>query len=240
MMFLRFAKPGFQLGLHRPLEVREEIIANHQQPCRLAFVSDIHLRRGRSRLLSNQVVNALERARPDIILLGGDLVDQASELGGLRHLITRILEIAPVFAIPGNHDIAVGEGLVRKAAETSGACWIAGVTVDFHHAGRVLAISGPGAIPNPSADVRVLCAHHPSVWKSAREAGFDLVLAGHLHGCQGVLFEAGGRLYPGALFYPHNFIRQFKNGARLVVGMGCVDLIPVRWGCPREIVLCIL
>jgi predicted MPP superfamily phosphohydrolase len=86
----------------------------------------------------------------------------------------------------------------------------------------------------------VLCAHNPSIWKPARDAGFDLVLAGHLHGCQGVLFEAGGRLYPGAFFYPHNHLRQECEGSRLVVSMGCSDLIPVRWGCPREIVLCIL
>lgn len=239
-MNIRFAKPGFQFGLERPLEIREETIRSHGRACRLAFVSDIHLRRGRSRRLADQVVDALERARPDVVLLGGDLVDQASELDELRHLITRILGIAPVFAIPGNHDLAVGEKPVRETVEISGASWIDGVTVDFHHRGRVLSLSGPGAKPNLGADVRVLCAHDPAVWKSARKEGFDLVLAGHLHGCQGVLFEAGGRLYPGALFYPHNFIRQSEDGSQLVVGMGCCDLIPVRWGCPREIVLCIL
>ena len=92
----------------------------------------------------------------------------------------------------------------------------------------------------PGADFRILCAHNPSIWRAARESGYDLVLAGHLHGCQGVLFEAGGRLYPGALFYPHNHIRQAWNGSRLLVSMGCSDLIPIRWGCPREIVVCIL
>ena len=191
-------------------------------------------------MLSDQIVYALGQARPDIILLGGDLVDQASELGELQLLLGRMLEIAPVFAIPGNHDVAVGETLVRETAQAAGVRWIAGLTEDFDHQGRVLAISGPGAKPSGTADVRILCAHNPRIWKSIGSAGFDLVLAGHLHGCQAVLFEAGGRLYPGALFYPHNHIRQSRNGSRLVVGMGCSDLIPVRWGCPREIVLCIL
>lgn len=237
---MKFAKPGFKFGLRRPLEVREEIIREHAQSCRLAYVSDIHLRRGRSGLLSDQIVDALGRARPDVILLGGDLVDQASELAALQHLTGRILELAPVLAIPGNHDIAVGEDLVRGAVEAAGAVWLAGLTVDFQHGDRVFAISGPGGSASPGADVRVLCAHNPVVWMPARDAGFDLVFAGHLHGCQGVLFEAGGRLYPGAWFYRHNWIRQVCNGSRLVVSMGCSDLIPVRWGCPREIVLCIL
>ena len=88
---VRFAEIGFQLGLRRPLEVREEIVREHARPCRLAYVSDIHLRRGRSRHLAGQVLDALQRARPDAILLGGDLVDQASELDELRGMLDRML-----------------------------------------------------------------------------------------------------------------------------------------------------
>ena len=237
---IRFTKPGFQFGLRRPLEIREEIISEHAKPCRIAYVSDIHLRRGRSKLLANQIIDAVQRARPAIILLGGDLVDQASELDELGELLTRLLELAPVLAVPGNHDLAVGEARVRQTAVSAGAAWIAGRTVLVRHEERVISISGPGAKPAPEADARVLCAHHPRIWKVARNAGFELVLAGHQHGCQGVLFEANGRLFPGAIFYPDNHLRQGHAGSRLVVSRGCSDLIPVRWGCPREILLCIL
>jgi predicted MPP superfamily phosphohydrolase len=237
---LRFTKSGFQFGLRRPLEIREEIIREHAKPCRIAYVSDIHLRRGRSQLLANQVIDAVQQARPAIVLLGGDLVDQASELDELGELLTRLLELAPVLAVPGNHDLAVGEARVRQTVVSAGAAWIAGRTVLVRHGERVISISGPGAKPAPEADSRVLCAHHPQIWKAARNAGFELVLAGHLHGCQGVLFEAGGRLFPGAIFYPDNHLRQAHAGSRLVVSRGCSDLIPVRWGCPREILLCIL
>jgi len=237
---MRFTKPGFQFGLRRPLEVREEIIREHARPCRIAYLSDIHLRRGRSELLADQIIDAIQRAGPAIVLLGGDLVDQASELDRLGELLSRLLELTPVLAIPGNHDLAVGEERVRRTVVSAGAVWIAGRTVMFRHGERVIAISGPGAKPVPEADVRVLCAHDPRIWRLARNEGFELVLAGHLHGCQGVLFEAGGRLYPGALFYPYNHLRQTHGGSRLVVSRGCSDLIPVRWGCPREILLCIL
>ena len=203
---MRFSKFGFQFGLSRPLEIREEIIGEHAHPCRVAYVSDIHLRRGRTRQLSDQVLEAIGRARPDVVLLGGDLVDQASELSALRQLITLILNWAPVFAIPGNHDVAVGEELVRQEVVAAGGFWLAGQTIDFHFGNRVLGISGPGMTPSPNADVRMLCAHNPSIWRSTRAAGFDLIFAGHLHGCQCVLFEAAGRLYPGALFYPYNYI----------------------------------
>jgi predicted MPP superfamily phosphohydrolase len=64
------------------------------------------------------------------------------------------------------------------------------------------------------------------------------VLAGHLHGCQMVAFEYRDRLFPGALFYQHCFIRSRCGPARLVVSRGVSDLVPVRWRCPREVVLC--
>lgn len=52
----------------------------------------------------------------------------------------------------------------------------------------------------------------------ARRAGFDLVLAGHLHGGQLVRFELGP--------------------TTLIVSRGAGDSLPLRWRCPREVVLC--
>ena len=232
--------PRFLLGLKTALDVREEIIGQHSKPCRIAYVSDIHLRKGRSGWIASQVIDALERSSCDLILLGGDLVDQASELHELSLLVARAREIAPVMAVPGNHDQSVGEKLVRSAVEHSLGLWIDGVTARFNHLGRLFSISGPGALPDPLADVSILCSHYPKIGKSAWSAGFDLVLAGHLHGCQCVLFEAGGLLFPGAIFYPNNRIRHQQGKIRLLISRGCSDLIPIRWNCPREIVLCVI
>ena len=208
--------------------------------CRIAYVSDIHLRRGRSALLSDQVLDALDRAEPDIVLLGGDLIDHASELGALRRLLRCIGSVAPTFAVAGNHDVSVGLEATREAVEDAGSTWIQGRTVVVNHKARTISLSGIGGEPRSSCDISVLCTHNPRVWKRVRKQGFDLVLAGHLHGCQAVWFETAGRLFPGAFFYPHNYIRQKHGNSHLVVSMGCADLIPIRWGCPREIVLCIL
>jgi len=102
----------------------------------------------------------------------------------------------------------------------------------------VIAVAGPKAASVPEGDVRVLCAHYPSIWKTARDRGYDLVLAGHLHGCQMVAFEYQERLFPGSLFYQYCCIRSRFGPARLVVSRGVSDLLPIRWRCPREVVLC--
>jgi predicted MPP superfamily phosphohydrolase len=84
----------------------------------------------------------------------------------------------------------------------------------------------------------VLCAHNPRIWKTSRHAGYDLVLAGHLHGCQLVACEYRNRLLPGAIFYPYCFLSHHCGSTRLVVSRGVSDLVPIRWRCPREVVLC--
>ena len=169
----------YEWGLDKPLLVRHELIRPDGDGCRIAYVSDIHLRRGRSALLSDQVLDALDRAEPDIVLLGGDLIDHASELGALRRLLRCIGSVAPTFAVAGNHDVSVGLEATREAVEDAGSTWIQGRTVVVSHKARTISLSGIGGEPRSSCDISVLCTHNPRVWKRVRKQGFDLVLAGH-------------------------------------------------------------
>jgi predicted MPP superfamily phosphohydrolase len=173
-----------------------------------------------------------------VVLLGGDLVDCSSELGRLSDLVATVREVAPVAAIGGNHDQQLGMDRVRDAVTHGGGQWIHDGTARLTHGERVIAVSGPDAPGPVDGDVRVLCAHNPRVWKTARIAGFDLVLAGHLHGCQIVAFEYRDRLFPGALLYPCCLLRHRRRSTRLVVSRGVSDRLPIRWKCPREVVLC--
>ncbi len=180
----------------------------------------------------------MARTNPDVVLLGGDLVDGPSQLTRLCQLVCELREAAPVLAIGGNHDWQVGIARVREAVTQGGGQWIHDRIARVAHGPRVIAISGPDAAPHFDGHVRVLCAHNPRIWKTSRRAGYDLVLAGHLHGCQLVAWEQGDRLYPGAILYPYCFLSHQSGQTRLVVSRGVSDLVPVRWSCPREVVLC--
>jgi predicted MPP superfamily phosphohydrolase len=173
-----------------------------------------------------------------VVLLGGDLVDSASKLARLSHLVEQVREVAPVLAIAGNHDRRVGLDMVRDAIEHGGGHWIHDRAARIMFGDRVIVVSGPEAAATAAGDVRILCAHNPRVWKTSRDAGYDLVLAGHLHGCQLVAWEYRDRLFPGALFYPYCFSSHRRGSTRLVVSRGVSDLLPIRWRCPREVVLC--
>lgn len=206
--------------------------------CRLMYVSDIHLRRARADHLCRQVIECARSSGIDALLLGGDLVDGAAELGKLRELVGALGKVAPVLAVGGNHDRHVGLNRVRDAVESGGGRWIHAGGVRLSHGSRVIAVSGPDAAFLPEGDVQVLCAHNPRIWKTARQYGYDLVLAGHLHGCQVVAFEYRDRLFPGAVFYPYCYLSHQYGSTRLVVSRGVSDLVPIRWRCPREVVLC--
>jgi hypothetical protein len=204
----------------------------------LLYVSDIHLRKGRSDVLCRQVLDSVTRCNPDVVLLGGDLVDRRSELIKLSELVRRVRDVARVLAIGGNHDRRIGIDRVREAVAHGGGQWIGDGSARMAHRGRLLVISGPDAATPVDGHVRVLCAHDPRIWKTSRHAGYDLVLAGHLHGCQLVACEYRDRLFPGAFFYPYCFLNDRCGSTRLVVSRGVSDRVPIRWRCPREVVLC--
>src|SRR5205807_2464298 len=88
---------------------------------------------------------------------------------------------------------------------------------------------------------QVLCLHDPAGFADPTIAGaYDLVLAGHLHGGQFVLFERRSRLYPGAWINRFTGLRFEGNTglATLIVSRGAGDTLPTRWNCPREVILC--
>jgi predicted MPP superfamily phosphohydrolase len=232
------APSDVEIGLTHALHIREERLTTRPDACRLLYISDIHLRNGRSDMLSQQVLDSAASCTPDLVLLGGDLVDRRSELKKLSDLVDGLQALAPVFAIGGNHDDRIGFDSVRDAVVDGGGHWIHDRIARVRHGRRVIAVSGPGAPPDTGGHVRVLCAHNPRVWKTSRQAGYDLVLAGHLHGCQLVAYEYRDRLFPGAIFYPYCFLSHRRGSTWLVVSRGVSDLLPIRWRCPREVVLC--
>lgn len=229
---------SLEIGQQRGLHVREERLSAQRDAYRLLYISDIHLRRGRSERLCRQVFESVLHTRPDAVLLGGDLADGRSELGFLTGLVRRMVASAPVLAMGGNHDRHVGIDRVRDAVEEGGGRWIHADVAQLTHGSRVIAVSGPEAGPLTDGDVRILCAHNPRIWRTSRHRGYDLVLAGHLHGCQFVAFQYRDHLFPGAFFYPWCCLSHQYGRSRLIVSRGVSDLIPIRWRCPREVVLC--
>jgi predicted MPP superfamily phosphohydrolase len=224
-----------EFGAAGPLLVRQERVhLGLVRPLRVLYASDLHLGRWWTRAVPGQLVQAVYEAAPDVILLGGDLADNRQGLPSLRECVRELGEVASVHAVPGNHDARPGLAEVRAAVEAGGGHWLPHQPIE-----------GPVRIdgridPAAHAGPRLLCTHHPGEFPAAAAAGYGLVLAGHLHGGQCVLATCRGRLYPAAWIYRWHGLRFTEGESVLLVSRGAGDTLPVRFNCPREVILCVI
>jgi uncharacterized protein len=222
-----------EFGSFQPLLVRtEHFRLGLARSVRILYASDLHLGHWWTKRLPYQLLVAVQETHPDLILLGGDLVDRKSALPQLGACVANLREQAPVFAIPGNHDTHVGIPALRTAIISGGGRWLPDDPLRYP-----VRIDGT-LDPRPSSLPRILCAHFPSIFPSAVAAGYRLVLAGHLHGGQCVLVTHQSRLYPAAWFHRWHGLRFRERDALMLVSRGAADTFPFRFNCPREVILC--
>jgi len=206
------------------------------EPVRLVYASDLHIGLPWTRNMGDLLEDAVARAGATTLLLGGDLINHWTGVRALERAVAQVSGRVTVAAIPGNHDRrSIPE--LRSAVLAGGGRWLPDGPLVL--AGGRLRIDGAPRRDRPSPGVaRVLCAHEPDVFPVAARIGYPLVLAGHLHGCQFVGWSHAGRMFPGAWFFRWNGRRFGRDGATMLVSVGCGDAIPLRWNCPREVLVC--
>lgn len=171
-------------------KVTHFISASITRPLRVLHISDLHLGPVRRRAYIDRLVEMANDARPDIVLVTGDLVDGPGRLP--RGMLAPLDEIkAPIYASIGNHERYVGletvEQLLKgskirllrnEAVRTHGVTLIG---VDDSDDGRFLARTLPAL--DPREGYRILLFHRPQELGTARRHA-DLMLSGHTHAGQ--------------------------------------------------------
>lgn len=218
-------------------------------------LSDVHLGMFVGEPELKSMMEMVRRAKPDAIVLTGDLIDNDPRfVGMLGSMARRLGEQAPVFAIPGNHDYYAGIGATTNALREAGARVlvndatriaegkVALLGVDDVWAKRYGRGGGPDVVKAaaelPREIPRVLLCHNPVYFPEAAPH-VDLQLSGHTHGGQ---YNPGG-LRPADLVLPFGYVagRYERDGAQLWVNRGFGTAgPPARVGAPPEITKVVL
>jgi predicted MPP superfamily phosphohydrolase len=218
----------------------------------VAFASDFHAGFTTDPDLLRQACDALEVAKPDVLLLGGDFVSlDARQIDWLAPLIGRIPARLGRFAVLGNHDRWNGADHVSRSLEAVGIEVLTNrnrrLPPPFHHiwiCGLDDHLSGEPDVPaalEGAEGARIVLMHAPANLLDLDGERFDLALCGHTHGGQIALL--GGTplhvaLGPLSRDYNRGRFRMNHGGILVVsVGLGCTTL-PIRLNSDPEIIIC--
>ncbi|MEM7447117.1 MAG: metallophosphoesterase [Myxococcota bacterium] len=200
----------------------------------------------------------VRRAKPDLVVLTGDLVDHDPAFAPyVARLVQRLTDYARdgILAVPGNHDYYSGVEVVLGELERAGASVLRNASTLIDRGTQRLALLGvddvwasrSGATKGPDLDralqgvdeetTKLLLCHNPVFFPTA--AGHvDLQLSGHTHGGQVAPF-----FNPADIVLPYGYVRGLyrRAGSQLYVNRGFGTAgPPTRIGSPPEITKIVL
>lgn len=171
---------------------------------RLVQLSDLHVGPHTSRRHLARVAAAVRDARPELIAVTGDQVDDyARDVEPFAAAFGALEAPLGVFAIPGNHDVYAGWAAVRRGMEAMGWTVLVNDAVPCERGGARFWVAGTGdpaggqvgrgggalaapdvgrtLAPVPPGEFVLALAHNPALWPALAERGVPLTLSGHTH-----------------------------------------------------------
>ncbi|KOA18285.1 putative metallophosphoesterase [Clostridium homopropionicum DSM 5847] len=243
------------------LEVMSNRIPASFNGYKIVHLSDLHNKTfGKNQ---KQLVDKIQKLKPDIIVFTGDIVDirRYNEEPSIL-LIERLSKIAPVYYVPGNHEIGSGKlKNLQLRLEKAGAIVLRNESVRITKNKEQILISGiddPNAVKGNKNEnekiqseinltykeefkdnYRILLSHRPEKLSVYAKNKFDLVFSGHAHGGQVRIPFIGGLIAPQQGFFPkYTSGKYIKESTVMIVSRGLGNSkAPVRVFNRPEIIL---
>lgn len=222
---------------------RIKIKKDNKNPLNIAHLSDIHIRE-REELRIDKIIKEVNKINPDVITITGDLLDSVIKDESLEYFCSKIVEIAPVIAVSGNHEelypdynrwkltlLKYGiKVLDNDYIEIKGTIFV-GVKNEQSYNSDIV-----DEIDNVSSKNIVLLAHRPELFNKYcskdNKNNPDVVLCGHAHGGQWRLFNKGLFAPQQGLFpkYTSGVYKSNSCKTKMIVSRGLGHCaIPIRF-----------
>ncbi len=221
----------------------------------IAQVSDLHVGPHTSKRFLSRVVATVRDAKPDVIAVTGDLVDDRAEDVAMYAATVGQLD-APlgVFMIAGNHDVYAGwEAVEQRLRSEVPARLLLNEAHIIRRGDATLVLAGTGdpaggrrgqsrAAPDvdrtlagaPNGATVIALAHNPALWPALVARGVSLTLSGHTHWGQFAVPRLGWSLASPFLKHAMGAYRERDSLLYINPGTGYWG-IPFRLGALPEV-----
>jgi predicted MPP superfamily phosphohydrolase len=191
--FLHYRQPSTQV-IHLTVD---KPLAGAGNTLRVVAVSDLHLGMGTARGQLEKYIRMINDQQPDIILIGGDLIDHSItpvRERRMAQILSQLHAKSGIYMVPGNHEYISGleectsylretpiHFLRDSAVRLPNGLWIIGRD-DYSNRLRK-------PLPQLTGDLDavtplIVLDHQPVELAQAVEAGADLLFCGHTHNGQ--------------------------------------------------------
>ena len=205
---------------------------------RIVQISDFHLKQFGTE--EEQLIAAVEACAPDIIVMTGDIVDgEHDDLSPLAQLLAGIHDLAPIYYVSGNHDLAsdavVQYDQMQDLFLTYGVTDLDDRQETIYRNDAQICLTGvqwrdvyfKDYIPRADqAYFNILLYHCGDLFDLLSGYGYDLLMAGHIHGGVVRLPFVGGLVNTGGTLFPKYDGGAFENQYMSMVlsrGLGDAD-----------------
>ncbi len=222
-----------------------------ERELRVVFLSDTHLGVQKSMQRVRELKRLAQEQHPDLIILGGDILNDHLEWMHEEARIMRGMQAGlGKYAVLGNHEFYAGADDSRDFFARAGFSLLEDETDKISGTNiEIIGVSDPAPHRKfrqhqenvtrqltsklEPENYNILVSHRPWGFEIARDAGVDLHLAGHTH--KGQIFPFR---YFVRLMYDHVYGLRRLNDSSLIVTSGAGSWgPPIRVLAPPEIVL---
>lgn len=222
---------------------------------RIVQVTDTHVGPHTPRAHLDRIAAAIREARPDVVAVTGDLVDDhAADVDHFAAVLRDVSAPLGIWVSPGNHDVYAGWEAVRARLVSLPVTVLVNRAAIVERDGARLAIVGLGDpaglhVPGgeraaplidaalaeiPAGAFTLALAHNPALWPALAARGVALTLSGHTHWGQLAIPARGWSL--ASPFVEHAMGDYRRGGSLLYVAPGTNYWgIPFRLGTPPEV-----
>ena len=226
---------------------------------KIVVVSDLHNAKFGEN--NSTITELVEKEKPDIIVLTGDLVDSSkTDIQTAEELVKKLAEIAPCYYVTGNHEAWIGSQYqeLEKILLDASVVVLHDKSVNLTKNNETIQLAGlddpdftdrDASVQqsmletklgnmNLTDDYCVLLSHRPEAFDAYVSEGVDLVLTGHAHGGQFRLPFIGGIVAPNQGFLPKYDAGVYsQSNTTMIVSRGIGNsIIPIRFNNRPEIV----